>query len=156
MGCGMASTGKWWWLGSWQASGWSRRTPTPIQKWLKGKTVKKSQSRHVVYKEPLSCTIDHHPNYKSITATTITTRVIISQHKQHITTLHKQGLERKEWKSRVAELRKIKKARKKNEEREWQACTNRLISSLPLKAYPLLRIRDFFFFWGISHSGPFS
>ena len=27
---------------------------------------------------------------------------------------------------------------------EWQTCTNRLIPSLPLKAYPLLRIKDLF------------
>ena len=32
---------------------------------------------------------------------------------------------------------------KKNRERvEWQAYTNRLIFSLPLKAYPLLKIKD--------------
>ena len=48
MGCGTASTGKWWWLGSWQTSGWSGRTPTPRQKWLRGKMVKISHNRQYI------------------------------------------------------------------------------------------------------------
>ena len=34
--------------------------------------------------------------------------------------------------------------RREIESVEWKACTNRLISSLPLKAYPLLRIKNSF------------
>ena len=36
-----------------------------------------------------------------------------------------------------------KKKKKKTKSVEWQACTNRLIPSLPLKTYPLLRIKEF-------------
>ena len=42
----------------------------------------------------------------------------------------------------------------KMESVKWQACINRLIPSLPLKAYSLSDAKDSF--WGTSHSGPFS
>ena len=47
---------------------------------------------------------------------------------------------------------KKQRIEKKKKIVEWQACINRLILSLPLKAYSLLRTKDSF---GTSHSNPF-
>ena len=41
-------------------------------------------------------------------------------------------------------MRRKRELGRKKKGVEWQTCTNRLIPSLPLKAYPLLRINDLF------------
>jgi len=77
-----------------------------------------------------------------------TTRRELQHHHHHKTTRGSSKKERKE-----GERTKVKKGKKKKRKREsgreiesvkWHACTNRLIHSLPLKAYPLLRIKDSF------------
>ena len=57
-------------------------------------------------------------------------------------------MRKKEKKRERIKNNKNREVRKNQEEKtesvEWQACTNRLIPSLPLKTYHLLRINDLF------------
>ena len=62
----------------------------------------------------------------------------------HNTTRASIEKERKEW-ERIKETKNgEKRERKEIRSVEQQACTNRSIPSLPLKAYPLLRIKNSF------------
>ena len=68
-----------------------------------------------------------------------------SQH-HHYTTQVSTKKERKEG-ERIKVAKKRERSKGSGREREsieWQACTNRLFPSLPLKDYPLLRIKDLF------------
>ena len=64
------------------------------------------------------------------------------------TSLYNTWVSSKKEKKRERERKSDKTEKKelggKTESVEWQACTNRLIPSLPLKLYPLLRIKNLF------------
>ena len=85
--------------------------------------------------------------HSNIIATVETTRRESQHHHHHNTTQVSTKKERKSVGERIKVTKRRKKRKKRNKEIEsveWQACTNRLIPSLPLKAYPLLRIKNSF------------
>ena len=76
--------------------------------------------------------------------TTIVTSIRESyHHHHHNTTRASIKKERKEW-ERIKVTKRRGKKRKEVGSVEWQTCTNRLITFLPLKAYFLLRIKNSF------------
>ena len=81
----------------------------------------------------------------SNTTTTIATSRGESLHyHHHNTTRASIEKERKEWERIKVTKNGEKRERKEIRSVERQACTNRPIPSLPLKAYPLLRIKNSF------------
>ena len=79
------------------------------------------------------------------TTTTIATSRGESLHyHHHNTTQASIEKERKEWERIKLTKNEEKRERKEIRSVEWQACTNRPIPSLPLKSYPLLRIKNSF------------
>ena len=81
----------------------------------------------------------------SNTTTTIATSRGESLHyHHHNTTRASIEKERNEWKRIKVTKNEEKRERKEIWSVERQACTNRSIPSLPLKAYPLLMIKDSF------------
>ena len=65
------------------------------------------------------------------------TTITITPHEQ---ALRKKRVEKNQ--SNKAEKKEKESKEERIEEIGWQTCTNRLISSFPLKAYPLLRMKD--------------
>ena len=81
----------------------------------------------------------------SNTTTTIATSRGESLHyHHHNTTRASIEKERNEWKRIKVTKNEEKRERKEIWSVERQACTNRSIPSLPLKAYPLMRIKNLF------------
>ena len=80
----------------------------------------------------------------NIITTIATFRKESRHHHHHNTTRASIKEERKEWERIKVTKNGEKRERKEIESVEWQTCTNRLIHSLPLKAYFLLRIKNLF------------